>query len=259
MSGMHATQLGAQAQRVLDLAARTSGKALTAVEQEVFAALQARLDTLLEHLEATRILNAGCGRGIRCVPVAEACFVVGIDIEAPPNETKTDIDELLVGDIETYDFGPRRFEAVYCWDVLEHVRNPRRALLNLVSALEPGGLLIVGLPHASSIKGLITRFTPHWVHAWAWRHLLPAATSEPFPTVLSPAVRPRAIQAFAREQALNVEFYSEYEAWPQKKLRMMLGLTGRAFSIVSSIVHVLSLGRVTATATDVVIVLRKPG
>lgn len=261
---MSAIEFGAYAQRNLNRAARRRREPLRAAEPDVFAALQARLDALLRPNEPIRMLNAGCGRGARYVPVARERFVVGIDIEAGPADGGEDIDERLVGDLETFDFGSRRFDVVYCWDVLEHVGDPRQVLLNLQSTLEPGGLIILGLPHAASVKGLITRLTPHWVHEWLWRRVLGkgAASDDaagPFPTVLSKAMTPRAIQAFAREQGLSVQLYSEYEAWPQKKIRSMLGLTGRAFAAVSAIVRIASFGRVTAQATDLVIVLAGPG
>jgi SAM-dependent methyltransferase len=263
------TGLGTGAQRRLDLVARKGGPSMAAAEPEVFAALQARLDTLLDDAKPVRILNAGCGRGGRYVPVARAPIVVGIDIDGGAGDTDGRFDEHLVGDLETYDFGPRRFEVVYCWNVLEHLGDPRRALVNLISTLEPGGLVVLGAPHAASVKGLITRFTPHWFHEWIWRAVLAprrgaAAASTggaagPFPTVLSRAMTPGALWAFARERALSVEFYREYEAWPQKKIRARLRVMGAAFSAVCRIVRSLSFGRVTASATDVVIVLRKAG
>jgi SAM-dependent methyltransferase len=263
---MTAAAPGTYAQNNLNIATPRRRAPLRAAEPEVFGALQARLDELLPHDRAVRVLNAGCGSGRRYVPLSDNPTVVGIDVEAdePAVERFT---ERLVGDVQTYDFGPRRFDAVYCWNVLEHVPQPHQALLNLVSTLDPGGVVILGLPHAASVKGLITRFTPHWVHEWLWRHVLhadaaaaaavAAAGEEPFPTVLSRAVTPRAIKAFAQEQGLRVEFYREYEAWPQKKIRTKLHVTGRVFAAIAWVVRRASFGRVTAGATDVVFVLRK--
>ena len=253
------TSPGAYAQRNLNLAARETGKPLAAAEPEVFAALQARLDALLADSPSARILNAGCGNGGRYVPVFDDPFVVGIDVESGPTEF---VDERLVGDIETYDFEDRQFDVVYCWDVLEHVPDPNRALRNLVSTLRPGGVAIVALPHAASVKGVVTRLTPHRLHAWLWRRVLNpkevSAGPTPFPTVLSHDVKPEAVRAFANANGLSVEFYAEYESWTQKKMRMLLRVRGRLFRAIAALVRALSLGRVTATATDLVIVLRKP-
>jgi len=253
------TSPGAYAQRNLNLAAREAGKPLRAAEPEVFAALQARLDALLADSPSARILNAGCGNGGRYVPIFDDPEVVGIDVEPGASEF---VDERLVGDIEAYDFGDREFDVVYCWDVLEHVRDPNRALRNLVSTLRHGGVAIVGLPHAASVKGVITRLTPHRLHAWLWRNVLNpkevSAGPTPFPTVLSQDVKPEAVREFARANGLSVEFYAEYESWTQKKLRMLLRVRGRTFRMIGALVRTLSLGRVTATATDLVIVLRKP-
>jgi SAM-dependent methyltransferase len=256
-------QPGAFAQPDLDLAARGRGKPLLAEEPEVFAELQRRLDELLAHATDVRILNAGCGDGARYVPIAERRFVVGIDVEQPPSAGRDEVEERLVGDIETYDFASRRFDVVYCWDVLEHLRDPRRALANLISTLEPGGVVVLGFPHAMSVKGLITRFTPHRFHGWLWRHVLhpgPGYDPElkPFPTVLSRTMAPRAVASLAREYGLSLELCAEYEGWPQKKVRTILKVRGPLFLAVKSLVRVLSFGRVTAAATDVVVLLRKP-
>jgi SAM-dependent methyltransferase len=253
------TQPGVYAQRNLDLAARDGGKPLAAAEPDLFAALQERLDALLADSPSARILNAGCGIGGRYVPVFEdPALVVGIDVE--PGESE-DVDERLVGDIESYDFGDREFDAVYCWNVLEHVPDPSRALANLVSTLRPGGVLVLALPHARSVKAVITRVTPHRLHAWLWRRVLNpkevSAGPTPFPTVLSNDVKPEAVRTFARANGLSVEFYAEYESWAQKKMRMLLRLKGGVFSALSALVRALSFGRATATATDVVIVLQK--
>jgi SAM-dependent methyltransferase len=256
-------QLGAYAQRNLDLATPRGSVPMRASEPDVFRTLQAKLDELLPQGRTIRILNAGCGTGMRYVPVASDRAVVGIDVEDQPPGASVDVDERLIGDIETYDFGARRFDVVYCWDVLEHIPDPHLALRNLISTLDPGGLVILGLPHAASVKGVITRLTPHWVHRWLWRTVLHSdrpedEKAEPFPTVLSKAMTPAAIRAFARSEGLAIELCCEYEAWPQKKIRTLLRVRGRLFALLAGAARVLSLGRVTAHATDVVFLLRRP-
>ncbi len=71
----------------------------------------------------------------------------GIDIAEPVDlEDFERIEELLLR------HGP--FDTVLCLDILEHLRDPWRAVDLLNGALKPGGALIVSLPNANYI-GLV--------------------------------------------------------------------------------------------------------
>jgi 2-polyprenyl-3-methyl-5-hydroxy-6-metoxy-1,4-benzoquinol methylase len=230
---------------------------LEPIESELFAALQARIEGLLPPTRPIQVLDAGCGHRLY-VPIADDRYVVGIDIE--PAQLRDDLNEAIVGDLQTYDLGRDRFDAVICWNVLEHVADPPLVIGKFIDALRPGGIAILAMPHVASVKGLVTKYTPHWFHGWVWRHLLGAGPShEEFPTVLSRSLAPARLQRLARDTGLSVEFLAPYEAWPQKKIRRKLRLGPRAFGALSRAVAIVSLGRVTIAATDVIVVLRKPG
>jgi 2-polyprenyl-3-methyl-5-hydroxy-6-metoxy-1,4-benzoquinol methylase len=229
---------------------------LEPIEEKLFSSLQARLDQVLGDARPVHILDAGCGHRLY-VPIAEDRYVVGIDIEA--SQLRDDLDEAIVGDLQTYDLGRERFEAVICWNVLEHVSDPMLVIGKFMDALKPGGVAILAMPHVASVKGLVTKYTPHWFHGWVWQHLLGAGPQhEEFPTVLSSSLAPARLQRFARQTGLSVEFLAPYEAWPQKKIRRKLRIGPRVFAVLSRLVTILSIGRVTIAATDVIIVLRKP-
>jgi SAM-dependent methyltransferase len=247
---------GRYAQRRLS---ESDGSPLDAAEPLVLSALQVCLDELLRDCEPVLLLDAGCGKR-RPIPIADDCYVVGIDISECQLAGNPAIDEAIVGDVQSVQLEPSRFDAVVCWNVLEHLEDPERALLNFHAALRPGGVMILAVPHVLSIKGLVTRFTPFWFHRWVWRHLLDDAPEiEPFPTVLSFAITPRRLRTLARRHGLAVEFASEYEGWEQKKLRSRLRLTGRAFQALRLLISTVSLGTVTAGVTDAILVLRKRG
>lgn len=230
---------------------------LDPVEKELHAALQARLDELLTDVRPVHVLDAGCGHHMY-VPIAEERHVFGIDID--PGQLRPDLDEAVVGDLQTYDLGHSRFDAVICWNVLEHVADPVRVIQKFVDALKPGGVMILAMPHVASVKGLVTKYTPQWFHDWVWEHLFGAGPGhEAFPTVLSRSLRPAALTRFARDRDLSVEFLAEYEAWPQKRIRSKLRLQGQAFAALARLVRILSMGTVTIASTDMIIVIRKPG
>jgi 2-polyprenyl-3-methyl-5-hydroxy-6-metoxy-1,4-benzoquinol methylase len=234
-----------------------SGSKMVAVEPEVQGRLQAHLDELLADVRPVQLLDAGCGAN-RAVPIADDRYVVGIDLSEEQLAENTAIDEAIVGDVQTCELQADHFDAVVCWNVLEHLPNPQHALLNFKSALKPGGVMVLAVPQVMSVKGLITRFTPFWFHRWIWQLLLDRdPTVERFPTVMSTSIAPRRLQTFARENGFTIEFLSEYEGWPQKKVRSKLRLTGPSFHAIRLLVSALSLGAITAATTDVVVIMRK--
>src|SRR5439155_1728066 len=95
------------------------------------------------------------------------------------------VDEKILGDIQTYPL-PNDLDAVVCWDVLEHLPEPDRALRNFFQAVKPGGVIVVKSPNTRSLKALVTKLTPLRFHTWYYRRLLrllaghrPDGTAEP--------------------------------------------------------------------------------
>lgn len=249
---------GKYAQRMLNEA----GTGTRAAEPAALSGLQTRLDELLEGVRRpVQMLDAGCGK-LRTIPVADELHIVGVDISADEISNNDAIDEAIVGDIQTCDLGHSRFDVIICWNVLEHVEDPVKALLNFKTALRPGGLLVLAVPHAMSVKGLTTRFTPHRFHDAFRRWIKPGASRElilhAFPTVMSPSITPKRLHAFAQNNGLSMELVTEYENWQQKRLRARLRLTGRMLTVMQTTVDVLSLGAVTARVTDAIVVMQKP-
>lgn len=96
------------------------------------------------------VLDAGCGFQLP-IPL-DAATVTGIDISPAALARNEHAHEKILGDITTYPLPRSEYDAVVCWDVIEHLRDPRAALRNLAPTLKPGGLLIVGLPELFSAK-----------------------------------------------------------------------------------------------------------
>lgn len=98
-------------------------------------------------LSGQTVLEAGCGSG-RFTPHAleTGAVVVSLDysnaVEANYDRNGND-DKLLIvqADILQMPFLPDMFDKIYCFGVLQHTPDPKRAFQQLVRVLKPGGRL----------------------------------------------------------------------------------------------------------------------
>ncbi len=223
-----------------------------------FRELQALLDASLGGDVPRRVLDAGCGYSIH-LELPDGVELTGLDISPEVLEKHERLDARIVGDVETYPLPSATYDVVLCWNVLEHLRHPRAAVANLGQTLKPGGLLIVGVPNLWSLKGLVTKLTPHRFHVWVYRRILgyqEAGTPEfgPYPTYLRRDISPARLAELARTTRLDVVYARSYE--------VPLGLPralAAAWSVASRLGRVLTLGAWDSAATEHVAVFRKQG
>lgn len=164
-----------------------------------------------------RVLDAGCGRQLKYVEYGPDAHIVGLDVSSEALEANETVHEKVLGDLRTYPLQPASFDEIHCQDVLEHLPDPERAIANMAQALRPGGRIIVGVPNVVSRKGLLTKFTSHRLHVWAYRHVLRMADAGapgrgPFPTYLRWCLRPTGWRKLAAANGLDVEAVRVYES-----------------------------------------------
>ena len=169
--------------------------------------LQDVTDRLLAGGEPIAVLEAGCGSATH-VRLGDNARIVGIDISEDQLARNTYVSQKILGDIQTYDFDEGSFDIIMCWDVLEHLPDPEKALNSFARAVKPGGVILLALPNVYSLKGLITKFTPHRFHVWAYRNVFANPNAgrpgyAPFPTFLRTSVSPAALKRFAAEAGLG--------------------------------------------------------
>ncbi|MDP6408067.1 MAG: class I SAM-dependent methyltransferase [Planctomycetota bacterium] len=208
------------------------------------------------------VLEAGCG-SCSHFDLAGA-HSVGIDISASQLERNSSLDERLEGDLQFHDLGCERFDAVVSWYVLEHVARPDLALANMARALRPGGILVLAVPRVLSVKGLVTKFSPHWFHVAVYRHLLGRKTAgleghPPFPTHLRWSMSAAGLRRFAREEGFDTELWEIFEDDTQRRLRARFIPFRLAFALLDLVVRLLTLTRASAYPTDLLTILRKQG
>jgi len=224
--------------------------------------VQAIVDKMFADGDAVRVLEAGCGSR-SFIQFGPKAYLAGIDISKEQLQKNTVLQEKILGDIETFPLAPASFDIVICWDVLEHLEHPELALKNFLRALRPGGIIVLGAPVVSSLKGLVTKFTPHWFHVMLYRKLIgnPLAGTPgygPFKTFLKTSMSPRSIRRFATNNHLDVDFFETYEGVMQQNVRQKYRAADICFRVASPLVKLLSLGSIDPDATEYMAVLRKP-
>lgn len=209
--------------------------------------LQQLAEDTLQSLPQATVLDAGCGSRCR-VNFPEHVHLVGVDNCEPAIAQNTQVREAIIGDIQTFSLPAARFDLITCIDVLEHVPCPEKALENLWRALKPGGVLIIRAPYLYSVKGLITKYTPHWVHVAFRKYIVrePHAGRPgypPFKTFLKAGMTPQAItQRIEQAHGIVTRLYFRSGDNPYQ-LRQKSAAAHMLFRALIAIVRLLTLGR----------------
>ena len=177
--------------------------------------LQTFLDTHFAALRQPRVMDAGCGGAMR-VRLPSDAILNGIDISPESAARNTALSSILIGDVQSYPLPRSTFDIVICWELLEHVQNPVAALSNLIAATKPGGTIVLAFPNPASLKGVVTRYSPHGLHVWLLRHFWGQKNAgrpgyAPFRTFLAPDLAPHHLQKFIDAQGAETLFARFYE------------------------------------------------
>ncbi len=219
------------------------------------------VDQVLDGIERPRVLEAGCGSLSR-VDLPSRRVLVGIDIEQRQLDRNTALDEKILGDLQTMAVPARGYDLILCWDVIEHLPAPIAALDRMTAALNPGGGLVLAFPHLWSLKGMLTKCTPFFVHALFYRHIVgdKRRTDEwdQFPTFFRASIAPARLRAWATQHDLEIAYDEVYEGPVQTGLRARSRLLDVSFAALGAVSRLLSFGRLDLGLSDCVLVLRRP-
>ena len=223
--------------------------------------IQAKVESLIGKRSELLVLEAGCGKK-RHLTFGPAEYVVGIDPLSESLDKNEKLHERIVGDIQEYRFQSSKFDVVICFDVLEHLPNPEKALLNLVDATRDGGLIVLKAPNPHSIQGLVTKFTPHRFHVWWYRYILGAKNAgrqgySPYPTFMRSTISVPVLRRFAASNMLKEEFVALYEGAVPKSLKRKAPLLYQGYWTLAWLLRLLSFGRYRGEFSDYVGIWRK--
>ena len=207
------------------------------------------------------ILEAGCGQRWLLKLDGKNFHLTGVDIDKDALEirknVRKDLDEAIHGDLRTLALDARKFDVVYSAFVLEHIEGAEDVLLRMTSWLKPNGIIVIEIPDPDSVKGCVTKITPHWFHIFYYRFVLGKKNAGdpgfgPYRTIYDPVVSRRGVHQFCQRNNLQVE--SEYAfATDGPRNKIMRVLIGAATRIVS----LLTIGKFSDRHADLLYVLRR--
>jgi SAM-dependent methyltransferase len=224
--------------------------------------LHSVLGPLMQGKKNLKVLEAGCGSRTP-VQIPPDAYIVGVDISEEQLEKNTGLDEKRVGDIQTCDLGEEDFDLIVCWDVLEHLDRPLEAVSNFFRAIKKDGAIVLAFPNVMSIKGLVTKLTPHFFHILVYRYLWKQKTVgkkgyySPFRTYMRFGISPDALRTFAGRHGFETAYCRPYQGIMQTQLRRRNAGIDRLFQVAEPLVKAVTLGSISVKDCDVIVVLKK--
>ena len=223
---------------------------------------QANFDRFCPPKDGLHVLEAG-GGSTSHLALPKSAYITTIDISSEQLERNAYAQEKILGDLETFHFEGKKFDVIVCWDVIEHLKNPRLAFDNLLSALSDQGILVFGAPIVNSAKGLITKFTPHSFHILIHRYFLHSKNAgklgyAPFPTYMRLFIAPNRLRRYAEKRKKEVVCYDRVESIHVTYLYEKSRILWAAYKSFSYVMSFASCGSIHPTATDFMMIIKNP-
>lgn len=112
------------------------------------------------------ILEVGCGTGNFTKKLIDFGRVTAVDIDRKHIKQTTDLlrgkAKVEWGDIEKGTLGQKEFDSIVCLNVLEHINDDVKALMNIYNVLKINGYLILLVPAHQSLFGEIDKSIGHF-------------------------------------------------------------------------------------------------
>jgi SAM-dependent methyltransferase len=209
------------------------------------------------------VLQAGCLAPLRELGLGELTeigyeiTVSVVDADHPLvwtvlDQTRDAYDDLIVGDLRTVPLRPRGFDVVYCGHLLERVPHVELVLDRLVSALRPGGLLLLRVTDRDSAWAALDRWLPRAARHAIWQRLRPGIPG-PFPAVYEAVATERGIASYALMHGLVIAQRSAERTLPPGPGRL-----SSSVRITCAAISRLSRGRLANSHDELLYVIRKP-
>ncbi len=131
-----------------------------------------RKSVLTAHQQSGALLDMGCSSGAFLESLrGNAWKLYGIEMSANGARTAEARSgaEVFVGNILDAPFPRESFDVITCFDVLEHLYDPREVMARVAEWLKPGGIFYVLVPNVDSAEARL--FGSYWQGLELPRHL----------------------------------------------------------------------------------------
>jgi len=162
------------------------------------------------------VLDYGAGRGnvVQMNFRGTVSLVCGVD----PDEGVLGnpyLDEGKVLDLSSglIPYPDGSFDVVFSDNVMEHVQDPEKVLLEIKRVLKPGGVFLAKTPNKWHYMPVIARLTPNWFHVW-YNKIRGRKETDTFPTVYRLNTK-KAIKRFCARADLAVKEIDMIEKRPE--------------------------------------------
>ena len=209
------------------------------------------------------VLQAGCLASLSDLGVGQLeqggfrVSVTVVDDDTPLakailHKTGTAYDDVRTGDLRALGLPTRAFDVVYCANLLERIRHVEVVLDHLVTALKPGGLLMIKMSDRHAAAALLDRRLPGPVRKRLWRDQH-SGIPGPFPAIYEKIVSEPGINAYTMMRGLVV---AQHAAKPT--LRGNPTRLSSSVRITCTVISRLTRGRFGAEHDELLYVIRKP-
>ncbi len=209
------------------------------------------------------LLQAGClapWHELGLAELAEGGFEIGVtvlDADTPLTRqvlaaADGSYDDVITGDLRTAAVRQRGYDVVYCGRLLERVQHVELVLDRLVSALKPGGLLLIRTGDRCSATAVIDRLLPGPLRRTVWSAFRPG-TPGPFPPVYEKMVCAEGIAGYVQLRGLVIAAQATERTRPDDPA----GLSS-AMRITGAVIARLTRGRFRDSHDELLYVIRKP-
>jgi len=127
---------------------------------------------IAKYKQSGALLDLGCSSGSFLESMrSKSLSLFGIEMSAScakAAESRSGA-QVFVGDILEAPFPPGSFDVITCFDVLEHLYEPRRIMTKVAEWLKPGGIVYVQVPNIDSAEARV--FGSYWQGLELPRHL----------------------------------------------------------------------------------------
>lgn len=180
-------------------------------------------------LAGLKVLDAGCGSDSWLFDLT-ACHVTGIDVSLKQMGRNSLIKTRICADLQAYENEAwlDSFDLILCLDVLEHLQDPRLVIEKFISWVKPDGRIVLAYPNPQSLKGRVTRHSPHIFHKLFYKISIGTPFSAdrddkgPFNTFLRPDIELLKLISLLEARSFKVDILVSIESYQNKLIKRYL-------------------------------------